>query len=45
MIRMSSVAIGLAIAASSAGFAYADHLNIDVDSAKIENGAIVSRRC
>lgn len=41
MIRMTSVAIGLALAASGAGIAHADHLNIDVDGAKIENGAIV----
>ena len=41
MTRISSIAIGLAIVASSAGFAYADHLNIDVEGAKIEDGAIV----
>lgn len=41
MIRISSVAIGLAIAVSGAGFAHADHLNIDVEGAMIEDGAIV----
>ena len=41
MTRTIPAVLGLAIAASSAGYAYADHLAIDVENAKIEDGAVV----
>ncbi|WP_421929102.1 DUF7282 domain-containing protein [Neoaquamicrobium sediminum] len=41
MFRIPTIAAAVAIAVSSTSVALADHLNIDVDGAKIENGAIV----
>lgn len=41
MKSYAPIAFGIAAAVMSAGAAQADHLNIDVKAAKIENGAIV----
>ena len=37
----ATIALGLAVSIAASGYAYADHLNIDVEGAKIEGDSIV----